>query len=748
MKRQLTILVSIGLAAFFVMLVTVSASGVNQTSASSLIKSDDRFFQEWITKGNLSAANLESQDAETQITYGLLYEPDNLNPYIAPWNTTRKVNSFMLEGLIGTNPSGELYPILATSLPTLANGSVSPDGLTITYTLRTDVNWSDGEPFTCDDILFTYEAVTHPDSGAVGVDHYDQISSVTCSGDFTVILHFNSKYLEYYSLFDTILPRHAAGDPASMETWDYNTHPIGTGPFRLVSWDVGEQIILEKNPDYRSYPDKPLMDEITIFYLSSKEEGKELINSGAIDILGDLSTGDVLEYIDDPSINIHRQSNRSVERLLLNLADPTLDATDDPLNNPHWALGQKEVRQAIQYGIDKQAIDDQEFGGLVDIGTTELSVAVMNCSIPQSEYITATANTLLTNAGWTDLDMDGVRECNGCPYADPGRPLTMTIQSTLGNESRLAVENMLVDMMDEIGIELNIENVSSSELFGSWEFGAFRKHGDFDILMYTTSGGGMNDHDHIYNHFHSSMMPTYDNGGDGSNYVRWDNSDADTALDLAGTSLDLSARNAAYQTACEQIAEDIPHLYLYERQEIYLVRDNIEGFQINSLFNRTWNEENWDRSCCETSVVITPEVGGALTSTVNLTTTLTFPPGAVSEPVTITHDITATHTISSGFKFVGQNFSITAVTADGTPVTSFTEPFTLTIHYSDADIFGVDEESLVLSYWNTETGSWEVILATLDVGTNTITAVLDHLTDFAVIGESQSLIFLPTLFQN
>ncbi|MDO9129481.1 MAG: MBG domain-containing protein, partial [Anaerolineales bacterium] len=136
------------------------------------------------------------------------------------------------------------------------------------------------------------------------------------------------------------------------------------------------------------------------------------------------------------------------------------------------------------------------------------------------------------------------------------------------------------------------------------------------------------------------------------------------------------------------------------------------------------------------STVISPDSGGTITATmVGLTTTLSFPPHTVSQPVTITIGLTASQPVPAGFQFLGQTFFVEAHGTDGTPVTTFSQTFTLTIHYNDTDVIGMDELDLKLCYWNVSTGAWQVIPATVDPDTNTLTAVLDHLTIFAVMGE-------------
>jgi peptide/nickel transport system substrate-binding protein len=688
---------------------------------------------------------IENGGPMTQITYGLTAEPDNLNPFLTYMGESGEVYRSVIEGLTAFTPDGVLYPVLAAAVPTMANGGISQDGLTISYTLKSDIYWSDGELFTCDDVVFTYEVLTHPDSGAFDTSGYDQINSVTCVGDLLVIVQFNTFYLGYYELFDKVLPRHATGSPADMETWAFNTQPIGTGPFKMESWIPGVSIIVEKNTLYRDYPSKPLTDKIMYLFLDSLDDGIDRIHTGEIDILGRIPFFEIPDFEGDASIEIHTRSNNGVERLLLNLADPSLDATDDPLNNPHWALGQKEVRQAIQFGINKPAIINALFSGVNEIGSSDLNTGWAQCNIPTSAFSVTQAADLLSAAGWTDLDFDGTRECNGCPYANPDTPLQLTIQSTAGNQARLDTENMLVTMMAQIGIELIIDNVPSSELFGRWEDGAFRKHGNFDILMYTSSQD-VDPHEFMYNYFHSSRMPTHLNGGEGWNYVRWVNAQADANIAAASITLDMEARKTAYQVVCEQIAEDLPHLYLYEHKNILLTRENIEGVQVHPRGYHTWNVEDWKRPCCEMNEDIGTS-GGSLVSYFG-DAVVSFPSGAFTDTVLFAFD-TLTETMPSGglvetdlsFELSGI-FSDTGQTADLAPG----QTFTFTVSYTETDFIPSIEDTLALYYWD---GDQWVIEPTsqLDIGSKSITATPDHFSYWAVFGKMDR-IFLPILFND
>ncbi len=530
-----------------------------------------------------------------QVVFGLYQEPQILNPYIATQFAAEEAYTPVIEGLLGIDPDGNRYPLLAEEVPTVQNGLVSEDGMHVTYNLKKGVLWSDGQPVTCDDVLFTYEAITNPDSGAVSTTGYDKIESVECPDDYTVKVNFAEFYAPYLSLFSEshgIMPRHATGAPEEMQKWVYNWHPIGTGPFKIQEWVSGDHITYVPNENYRDYPEYPKLDKLIIRIIPSREVGKALIRTGEIDILWDVSEADVPEFENEPDVVVNSRPGPGTERLLLNLADPTLDATDDPLNHPHWALGDVKVREAIQYAIDKAFINDELLYGLAQVGTTELNIGWAKADIPPSEYNPDKAMALLEEAGWTDEDGDGVRECHGCKYADEGTPLKLKIQTTTGNKLREQTEQVLLEMLGDVGIELYIENVPSSVLFGSWSSGAFRKHGNFDILMYTTSPG-VDPQSHVEGYFASWKIPTEANGGSGFNYSRWIDEQFDEAIKAAGSTPDLEARKQYYQTAMERIAAGLPHIYLYDRSEIHLSRARVQGFSVNPWGNQTWNAGEW-----------------------------------------------------------------------------------------------------------------------------------------------------------
>jgi peptide/nickel transport system substrate-binding protein len=529
---------------------------------------------------------------------GFYQEPELLNEYIRTQTVADIAGDFMERGLVLSDPDGTWIPDLTVEVPSVANGGVSEDGLTITYHLKEGIVWSDGMPFTCADVQFTWEAIVHPESGAVSTAGYVDMESVTCPDDYTVVVQYSTFYAPYLATFSVILPKHATGDPADMQNWLYNRLPVSLGPFRLDEWVSGDHMTLERNERYEYWESegKPYLDAVVLRFIESREVGKQLIQTGELDFLWDLTEADLPEAEGWEGVKISNPPSTGTERLLLNTADPEMDAPcrDVLLDNAHahWALGDPLVREAIELGIDKQLIVDSLLYGYAPVGTTELNLGWARAEIPPSEYNPARAMELLEEAGWTDEDGDGVRECNGCLYAEAGRPLKLKIQTTSGNALREQTEQVIMEMLADVGIELYIENVPSAELFGSYAAGAFRKHGQFDILMFTTTYG-TDPHTQMYGYYGSESIPCDDNSGLGFNYSRWIDEEADAAFEIAGTSPDLDVRAAAYQTAAERIAAGRPHIYLYDRADIDLLAEDFMGYDMNIWESVSWNSEEW-----------------------------------------------------------------------------------------------------------------------------------------------------------
>ncbi|MEW5941858.1 MAG: ABC transporter substrate-binding protein, partial [Chloroflexota bacterium] len=199
----------------------------------------------------LSACGPKGGEAAT-VTLVIPEEPTTLNYYAAEAAIVRQVaEATSMTGLATIDQNGEYQPVLATELPTLENGGLSKDYLTVTWKLKPGLKWSDGEALTSDDIKFTWEVLSNPNSGAlVGVGGFDLIASVETPDDTTAVVTYSAPYPPYLSQFAYgLLPRHATGAPEEMVNWEWNRKPVGAGPFIVTDWQSGSSIVMERNPN-------------------------------------------------------------------------------------------------------------------------------------------------------------------------------------------------------------------------------------------------------------------------------------------------------------------------------------------------------------------------------------------------------------------------------------------------------------------------------------------------------------------
>lgn len=511
-----------------------------------------------------------------------------MNPYVTTAFITMQVSPAINEPLVGVNPDGQYYPLLAREVPTVDNGGVSEDGLLVTWRLREGVVWSDGEPFTADDVVFTFEAASNAEGGSVRSGAFGSVESVTAADDYTVEVRyteFDSSYLDQFQW--GILPRHAAGDPAEMSNWEFNRAPVGTGPFVLDEWRTGDRILLARNDNYRS-DEQPYLDGLVFLIVPSQETRSAMMTRGDAEVM--LWPGpeqrEVLEAA--PNVNVERVPSIWIMRMFLNLGERNNPVEDQA---PHPILGDVRVRQALAHAIDYDLIIDDLAEGNVMRATSPFELAWYACELEGYRYDPERAEELLEEAGWV-MGNDGVRVAEGSPYAEDGTRLSLEMVGY--TDFRLLEQTQLViaDLMRDIGVEMSVRNVEMSVLFGGWADQAARKTGDFDILIYDT-GAGINPQLHVFDLLHSSNIPREENDGAGGNYSRWANERADELLEFTGSSPDLDARAEAYCEVAELMNEELPHLYLYQFEDNHATSVRLQGSQLNTWAGLVWNVAEW-----------------------------------------------------------------------------------------------------------------------------------------------------------
>lgn len=517
------------------------------------------------------------------VVVGTPQEPTTLNPILAASSIDDALTSFVFEGLVEVDEKGNFVPVLATALPTAEESG--DGGMIVTYQLLPDVKFANGDSFTCADVQYTFNAIMSELSQA-STSGYSQIVGVECPNDLTAIVTFEEVYAPYLRLFSYILPA-SSGDLATLDTWEFNRKPYGAGPWMVESWTAGDNIVFVKNPNYHE-AGKPYLDSVIVKIVPSREVGMTMIGNNEIQVLWDLTEADfvTLDTMVSQGVAYTGAVTGENELLLLNFADPTVDGPADPSAAPHPILYDLAVRQALQMAIDKQLIVDALLSSNVKVGTSVLPTGTFACPQKPSTYDVEGAKALLESAGWVDSDGDGIREKDG-------KIMSLKIATTSGNLLREQTEQVLVEMMREVGIELIIENVPSDTLFASWDEKGMRKHGDFDLLLYTT-GPGPDPDSHMFSNYHSSSIPTAENEGGGSNYSRYINADVDAWLDEAYGLTDVAARRDLYCKVANQINMDLPRIFLYERLLLSAYRVELQNFMVSpAAMDFTWASQNW-----------------------------------------------------------------------------------------------------------------------------------------------------------
>src|SRR5574339_765032 len=429
-------------------------------------------------------------------------EPAGLNRYLADAALLYQVSDATVIGLTTPNENGEYTARLAAQLPT-----VSEDQKTVTWKLREGLKWTDGEPLTSDDIKFTWEAVSNPNSGAFNATAgFDLIESIETPDDLTAVVHYSEPFVGYLGQFSAaLLPRHATGAPEEMTTWEWNMKPVVAGPFVVTDWRSGESISMERNLNYYE-EGKPYLDQLVLRIIPEAASQTALMKQGEAQVHlwpgedkvdYDAFMGGVAEQVLVPGI-----WNMAID---FNLSKP---GDDDPsASAPHPILGDIRVRQAISHAIDYDTLIKDVMHGQVQTSTNPFAYGWYKCDIPRMyNFDVEKAKQLLTEAGWVE-GPDGIRVAQGALYAEDGTRLSMELQGYTGYEPLERVEQFIAENLKAVGVETNIINYDYSIIFGSYGDGSPRKLGDYDMLLFDR-GYYLEPHGEVQNSYLSTSIPT------------------------------------------------------------------------------------------------------------------------------------------------------------------------------------------------------------------------------------------------
>lgn len=529
---------------------------------------------------------------ESTIVIVVAEEPPSFNPIITDAGYDSLVMELVMLGLADLDPEGNVFPELAAKLPTVENGGVVMDEeagtMDVTWKMRQDVKWADGTPVSADDALFTFAAVQDPDTGTwiPGIDYVDSVEKVD---DYTFTIHYNTIYPGYLTQLGgeqvVIWPAHYCDPEQGFSAWDCARKPLSNGPYILDEWAAGDHMTFVRNENYY-IEGKPSIDRIIVRVVPDREVRKTMLVKGDAD-LDMWSTEPMIADLEgEPNVKVDPSPSRWVMRIFFNLA---AKGTTDPEAAPHPILSDVRVRRAIRMAIDVDTLSQKFFLGYAQPVWTEFFREPYICEIPRPKYDTAAAAALLEEAGWTDTDGDGVRECRGCETAEEGYKMEMEfITYAEYGEALELTQQMIAEMLGRIGIQLKLSVVEGSVLWASTEDGGIEQSGNFDMDIWDDGYSGTDPTDFLWSYYYSeAATPDY-----GYNYGRWINADFDALLDGAYT-LDEASRQDTFCQMAQILEEELPQLLLFTTINADAHSVRLLGVQSSSNDVVTWNVADW-----------------------------------------------------------------------------------------------------------------------------------------------------------
>lgn len=474
------------------------------------------------------------------------------------------ISSFVIEPLFRPRATGDYEPILAAEVPTVANGGISADSKTVTFKLRDGITWSDGPPLTADDLVFTFEVYKDPGSTPQANSAWGSVASVTAVDRLTVQVKMSDVNPGYLELYSQILPRHKFDGTAVTQEHPQARLPLGTGPFVFKEWKTGDRIVLERNPSYWRDPKLPYLDGIVVQVTPERETAISSFLKGDYDsvyffVTADLKTLKEAEQTGNITLAVLQTPSR-VEFLWLN------HSRDGNLAAPHPVLGDPAIREAIDYGIDRQAIIDEVLGGFGYLVGSFIYAGWAAVDIPPTPFDPARAKQVLDAAGWTS-GSDGIRAKNGVRAS-------LRFQTISGDQTRELYQQLIQQNLRDIGIELTIENVPSNTIFGSWSEGGLLARGNYDIVM-SRDGNDIDPVEWVAT-FSSGQIPSAERP-DGFTYSHWANDAYDSLILEASSTLDQEKRKATYRRVAELFAQERVALPVYSSAWGWAWQNRLKG---------------------------------------------------------------------------------------------------------------------------------------------------------------------------
>jgi peptide/nickel transport system substrate-binding protein len=482
------------------------------------------------------------------LIYHLGAEPGTLNPITATDAAASTIDDYIYESLLKRDEkTQQLVPLLAESW------DISENHLTYTFYLKKNIRWQDGVPFTAKDVLFSYERIQDPKVDAAHLrNYYRDIEKLELIDDYTVRYQYRMPYflaLEFCGGIP-IVPAHLF-----KESDDFNQHPIGrqplgTGPYRMKSWETGKEIVLERDHGY--WGEKPHLDRVVFKFITEPTVALQVLKQNGLDLMGLLP----IQWAKQTQTKRFQDSFQK-----LKYYQPTYSYIGWNMRKPLFQ--DKRVRKAMTMLMERKLILEKILFGLGTIVTGPFYVNSPDYdrSIQQYPYDPKAALQLLHEAGWEDRDGDGILDRGSLPFE-------FEFLVSAGSKIREQVATILQENLKQVGIRMQIRRLEWAVFIQR-----IQAH-DFDACALGWSMGWEQDPFQVW---HSSQAEK------GSNFVGFINEQADRIIETARQEFDAEKRHRLYHQFHEIVHEEQPYTFLFTAESLVAVDRRFANVQVYPL---------------------------------------------------------------------------------------------------------------------------------------------------------------------
>ncbi|MEM9947609.1 MAG: ABC transporter substrate-binding protein [Cyanobacteria bacterium P01_D01_bin.36] len=542
-------------------------------------------------------SELETAERSGASVLRLLYSRTftTLNPHLASGFQDFEASRVVYEPLATYEADGSMVPVLAELIPTSENGGVSDDGRTVTWKLKPDVRWSDGRPFTAEDVAFTYEFVSNPRVGAVTEKYYEAIDKVDVVDPLTVKITFKapnpSWALPFTGQNGMILPKHIFEDvqDTNVRQAEANFQPVGTGPYRFIA--IADDIwTFAANEQFRE--GTPAFDLVELEGgITPYVAARRVLRDGDADFVHNiqLSIEDRVALAKGGAGRVATTFGAYVERIMLNPTDPnevTKNGERSSLDNPHPFLSNVNIRKAIDLAIDREEIVDKIYGNAGQL-TNQLLPFPTEYTNPELAYNhdLEQAKKLLDAAGWIDTNDNGIRDKDGVE-------MRMVFQTPI-NPVRQRTQELVEEDLREVGIDVDIRRVIADDFFSA-DPSQTRSINHFYADMQKYNAGSDTPDPAIYmSWWLCDEIATYENNWQKPNNARYCNEEYDKLWEQASKELDTDKRAALFRQMNTLLMQDVAVIPLIRRANTNAISNRITGVDPTPWDASTWDIGTW-----------------------------------------------------------------------------------------------------------------------------------------------------------